>query len=145
MIYNCEMLERFLSCTKRAPGIVMCILFVDDEPLIVEIASAFLKEFGRLVLTAHSSIMARHFIEIQPADYFTCLVTDYHMPKENGGFLVEHMRPLYPKIPMVLATANGAAVTQGWRNKHGVTLLGKPYSGRDLVNTVKRLFDQPTV
>lgn len=123
----------------------MCILFVDDETLIADLALEVRTGHGYRVEVCYSAVMARHLIKIRPFYYFTFLVTDFHMPIESGGNLIEHMRPLYPEIPIVLATANGAAVTQGWRIKHNVTLLAKPYGGRDLVSVVKRLFSEAAV
>ena len=117
----------------------MCILFVDDEPLIALVAEDAFKDADHEVMTAGSATAAIGLIARHP-NHFTCLVTDLHMPGDLSGIdLVEHMREPYPAIPVVMTTGRPDVATPAWRTLHRVELLAKPYSPQRLVRTVERL------
>src|ERR1700721_1529952 len=104
----------------------MCILVVDDEPIIRMLLEDSLLEAGHEVMTASHGPGALQILADHPR-HFTCLVTDFWMPfGPSGADLIRHMRRAYPLIPMVLATAMGSAVTPRWRADHHVALLEKP-------------------
>ena len=125
-----------------AHGVVaMCILMVDDEPLILTVMADFLRQAGREVWTA-GDVNAAMGLVIDKPSQFTCLVTDYSMPGLTGADLIILMRRTHPQIPMVLATASGYAVTNDWRVMNNVWLLVKPFGGRELVGVVSRLLSQ---
>ena len=117
----------------------MCILVVEDEVLIAMAVEDVLREANHEVMTAGNVPAAIHLIAQHP-ELFTCLVTDFRMPYElTGADLIEHMRPLYPAIPIILFTAMGSAVTSEWRMRHRVELIEKPYAPEVLAKTVARL------
>ena len=117
----------------------MCVLMVEDEPLIRMAAAVCLEDAGHEVMIAEHGLEAMTLIERWPIK-FTILVTDYHMPRGvTGGQLVQHMRRSYPSIPMLITTALANAVTAEFRKRHWVELLAKPYDPGGLVTTVERL------
>lgn len=117
----------------------MCVLVVEDEPLILMSAAECLEDAGHEVMTAGHGLEAMTLIELWPVR-FTTLVTDYHMPHGvTGAQLVQHMRQSYPDIPMLITTALASAVTAEFRERHGVEMLTKPYDPNSLVATVGRL------
>jgi CheY-like chemotaxis protein len=110
---------------------LLCILLVEDEFLIRDLAQQVLEDAGHEVFAAEHGHQAYEFLAIHPG-LFTCLVTDYHMPGAyNGGHVVEHMRLFYPGIPMILASAYLHITTSEWRDLHDVNLLVKPYFQRN--------------
>ena len=117
----------------------MCILLVEDEFLIREVARFVLEDAGFKVVHAVDGEQACDYLE-QFRGRFTCLVTDYHMPGSvHGGDLINRMRPVYPAIPIILASAFPHATTPEWRRLHAVNLLVKPYEPDDLVKMVRAL------
>ena len=117
----------------------MCVLVVEDEPLLLMAVAECLEDAGHEVMTAEHALEAVTLIEAWPAR-FSALVTDYHMPHGfNGGQLVHYMRRSYPGIPMLIATARADAVTAEFRRRHGVEMLPKPYSPDGLAAAVGRL------
>lgn len=119
----------------------MCILIVEDEPLLLTLMSEFLEDAGHDVMAAEHGLKAMNLIQQWP-DKFTMLVTDYNMPHGvTGGHLVQHMRQSYSSIPMLIATARPDAVTAQFLERHRVEMLIKPYSMANLVKTVGRLLD----
>ena len=120
----------------------MCILVVEDEPIILMISQESLSNAGYDVMTACNATEALELLRSKPG-HFTCLVTDYLMaPGGTGADVVEHARRTYASMPVVLATATGGAVTAEWRHRHRVELLHKPFGPEALVTTVRRLLDQ---
>ena len=120
----------------------MCVLVVEDEPLILMVAVEYLEDAGHEVMAAGHGLEAIALIEQWPVK-FTALVTDYHMPHGiTGGQLVQHMRQSYPDIPMLITTARADAVTAEFRERHGVEMLTKPYNPSSLVAAVGRLLDR---
>ena len=120
----------------------MCVLVVEDEPLILMSAAACLEDAGHEVMTAGHGPEAVALIRQWPAR-FSILVTDFHMPHGvTGGQLVQHMRGGYPDIPMLITTARADAVTAEFRERHRVETLAKPYDPNSLVVTVGRLLDR---
>jgi len=120
----------------------VCILVVEDEPLIRMLAAECLEDAGYEVVTAEHGLEAINLIKQWPIR-FGILVTDYHMPHGvTGGQLVQHMRQSYPDIPMLITTALADEVTEEFRKRHGVQMLTKPYNLNGLnglVATVERL------
>lgn len=117
----------------------MCILLIEDEFLIREVARFILEDAGHEVLEAEHGQQAYDHVDQNPGR-FTCLVTDYHMPGHiNGGHVILYMRPAYPAIPMILASAFPHVTTPEWRAHHGIELLVKPYDPDDLARMVGRL------
>ena len=117
----------------------MCILLVDDDPLVRMTAAALLEDAAYTVVEAGHGPDAVDLIARLPG-HFTVLVTDYHMPHGmTGADLVEHMRPLYPGIPMIIATALPASVDVGWAQRHAVRVLAKPYTAAALLSLLAAL------
>ena len=116
----------------------MCILLVEDEAMIRDVARFILEDAGYEVLEAEHGQAACDHLDQHPGR-FTCLVTDYHMPGDlHGGHVVAHTRPLYPTIPIILASAYPHVTSPGWRDAHKVELLVKPYRLSELVAIVQR-------
>ena len=117
----------------------MCVLFVDDEPLTRLLMSEGVSEAGHDVVTAESAVDALEQLKKMQVP-LSCLVTDVHMPGGVHGMkLVELVRPSYPGLPVIIATALVHFVTPDWRAAFGVILLEKPYTPPALVGLIGRL------
>jgi DNA-binding NtrC family response regulator len=114
----------------------MCLLVVEDQPDILALLERRLSKSGHEVMTALDASAAMHLVAQHP-HRFTGLVTDYHMALGvTGGELVEHMRGLYPRIPIVLSTGFPDVVTDEWLTAFKVVLLPKPYSIKRLLQVI---------
>ncbi len=117
----------------------MCILVVEDEPLVRMSVEDCLEDAGREFMSAENAHDAIKVLAAHPGR-FTGLITDFSMAFEvTGADLIEQMRPSYPAVPMVLATAIPTATTQAWRHRHRVRLVVKPYNPAELVGMMERL------
>ena len=117
----------------------MCILLVEDDPLVRMVTAATLTDAGHEVMEAEDGPHALALIRGHPG-HFHALVTDFHMPHHlTGGDVVERMRRDYPAIPMVIASALTGVVDPAWRQRHSVHLLQKPYTAGALLSLLARL------
>ena len=112
----------------------MCILLVEDDPLVRMVTATTLSDADYVVTEAEHGLRAVELIDQHPG-CFIALVTDFHMPGEMTGVdVVMHMRRSYPIIPMVIASALAGVVDPDWRRRHGVHLLQKPYPASALLS-----------
>ena len=119
----------------------MCILFVEDDPLITLVCEDAFQNADFEVMTADNAPAAMRLIEDHPG-HFICLVTDIHMPGGGTGFdVVEHMRKRYWAMPILVVTGRPDTVHVDWRRRHGVTLLTKPYGANLMIGTVNHMLN----
>jgi len=122
-----------------AGGGQMCILFVEDEPIIAMVAAEALEDAGHQVITAATGDAAATYLDSMPG-HFAGLVTDFTMPGELTGVdVIYRTWQTYPEMPMVLATAIAHTISRPWLKHQRVTLVSKPYSLATLVDLVKNL------
>ncbi|MFZ4694065.1 MAG: response regulator [Verrucomicrobiia bacterium] len=80
------------------------ILVVDDEPLILEMTSEFLKDAGFEAITATSSSEALKCIAEKPVD---AVLLDIRMPGEDGLSALPKLRAAQPGVPVIMLTGAG--------------------------------------
>jgi DNA-binding NtrC family response regulator len=118
------------------------ILFVEDDPGILEFAVAILREASFEAVPAVNADIG--LILLEQGLPFRLLITDIVLPGRLDGFaLARRAKELSPKIEIVYAT--GFPVVAGVRSRGapwGKTLL-KPYGRDDLVQTVESAFVSP--
>ena len=85
------------------PGGKEHILFVDDEPAIVEMNSMILKRLGYKVTAATSSVEALALFTHTP-QVFDLVITDVTMPELTGAELAKRLRAIRSDIPIILVT-----------------------------------------
>jgi DNA-binding response OmpR family regulator len=81
------------------------ILYVDDEPELLEIGKLFLeKEEGFSVETLSS---ARVALDRVKEDRFDAIISDYQMPEMDGITFLKRLKTSGNKIPFVIFTGRG--------------------------------------
>jgi PAS domain S-box-containing protein len=84
---------------------MISVLYVDDEPSLVEIGKLFLERTGNFsVKTQTSAKDALTDLATQP---FDCIVSDYQMPEMDGIVLLQAIRSRHNTIPFILFTGKG--------------------------------------
>ncbi len=80
-----------------------CILFIDDEPMQVELAIQMLGRLGYNVVAINDSLQAlARFAE--KADQFDLVISDMNMPKMNGWAITRRLRQIRPDVPIILCS-----------------------------------------
>ncbi len=117
----------------------MCVLLVEDEPVIREIMAESLADAGYDVVQATSGDEAIGIIRAR-SHTFSILVTDFHLPGDaNGADVAACLRVEYPGLPVVIASGRPDVFKPAWRTKLDYGLLRKPYVPRELVALIRRM------
>lgn len=81
------------------------LLFVDDEPSLLEIATLFLERHGRFQVTP--SLSAKTALLQLASQHFDAVIADYDMPDMDGIELLKQIRIQSETIPFILFTGRG--------------------------------------
>ena len=81
------------------------VLYVDDEPALLDIGKLFLEESGDFTVTI--ALSAAEGIQLLEQEKFDAIISDYQMPGTDGiQFLVE-VRKRFGPVPFILFTGRG--------------------------------------
>ncbi|MCT8336239.1 response regulator [Methanoculleus sp. Afa-1] len=81
------------------------VLYVDDEPALLEIGKLFLERSGALAIETVSS--AREALNLLGEQRCDAVVADYQMPEMDGIELLKEVRQHFENIPFILFTGRG--------------------------------------
>ena len=114
------------------------LFVVDDEPMLLELATVILEPLGYTVKTfrdPESALQAFTAAKPRPA----IILTDYAMHTMNGMELIEACRRLHPRQKILLLS--GTVDQQVYRNSafKPDRFLAKPYQAKQLTDAVKEL------
>lgn len=109
------------------------ILFVDDEPAIVEIAASTLERHGFKVITASNgaeavALFARHKETIK------AVISDISMPVMSGPDAMKAIRAICPEVPLI-AISGGVQRTSGLSEIGVIAEIQKPFHFQELLET----------
>ena len=96
------------------------VLYVDDDVSSLEIRGDLLEEEYGFDITAVTTVAdAKEILESEEID---CVLSDYHMPDEDGIDFLIHVREQYDEaLPFILFTANESEELARRAFDHGVT------------------------
>nr|WP_320160261.1 PAS domain S-box protein [uncultured Methanoregula sp.] len=81
------------------------ILYVDDEPDLLEVGKMFLEESGQF--TIETSTSAREALNSPTFSSYDAIIADYQMPGMNGIMFLKEVRQRFGNIPFILFTGRG--------------------------------------
>jgi two-component system cell cycle sensor histidine kinase/response regulator CckA len=115
------------------------MLFVDDEPALVEFIVELFDDEGFDVTAVDNALEALDLVRANPMDYLI-VITDQTMPGMLGTELAREIRALNPTVPLVLCTGYSDQVAEQARTEGTVDcLLQKPVRANALVAEVEKL------
>ena len=110
------------------------ILFADDEVLLLQVLSLFLRDAGHQVEIATDGRMALEKYGKEPWDV---VITDRSMPDMTGEALALAIKQVNPKQPIIMVTGSGHPIPKGID-----LLLQKPFTSKTLTAAVARVLAQ---
>ena len=117
------------------------ILFVDDEPVLVEISGQMLQHLGYEVECVVDSNEALKIFRESPGE-FDLVITDMTMPNMTGDVLAREVLKIKPDIPIIMATGFSELMTAEKARRAGINdFLMKPLVIRDLAKTIRKVLD----
>ena len=119
------------------------LLLVDDDPLIVNSLSEFLKLEGYAVDTAPDGAQA---IEMLAVNRYNVVLTDVNMPRTNGLELLRKIRNHYPDVVVLVITGYGTIENAVEAVKMGAfEYLTKPIIDDEIRVTIQKALKQQTL
>ena len=119
-----------------------CILFVDDEKPIIDIAEKILEMLGYVVDVRSSSLEALALFKMMP-DKFDLVITDMTMPQMTGDILIQELIKIRQDIPIIMCTGFSEKIVRKKAEVMGVkALLMKPLLIEEMARTVRIVLDE---
>ncbi|GIX48515.1 MAG: hypothetical protein KatS3mg131_2726 [Candidatus Tectimicrobiota bacterium] len=119
-----------------------CVLLVDDEAAIVDIAQRLLAQLGYTVEAYTSGAEALAAFRAAP-QRFDLVITDQTMPEMTGVALIEALRRLRPDVPVILCTGFSHIVDATQAQQLGISaFLYKPLTGQELGQVVQQVLQR---
>jgi nitrogen-specific signal transduction histidine kinase len=117
------------------------ILFVDDEPAIVNMGKQILETLGYEVVAKTGSIEALELFKAQ-TDRFDLVITDMTMPQMTGENLARELMQIRPDIPVILCTGFSARIDEKQAMAMGIrAFVSKPILKREIAETIRKVID----
>jgi len=118
------------------------VLFVDDEEMIVNMATLTLERIGCEVVAHTNSVAALEAFRADPSR-FDLVITDQTMPKITGYELAREILNVSPDVPIILSTGYSENLDEEKAKDLGVReFLLKPVSIHKLVQIVRRVIGE---
>ncbi|WP_128694532.1 PAS domain S-box protein [Methanoculleus taiwanensis] len=84
---------------------VISLLYVDDEPALLDVGKLFLERSGDIAVTTTAN--APEALRLLDRGGFDAVVSDYQMPGMDGIDLLQHLRGRGDDIPFIIFTGRG--------------------------------------
>jgi len=117
------------------------ILFVDDEPNILSAIKRIFRQENYQIFTA---VGGQEALEILADDSCHVVISDFKMPKMNGGELLRTVKKLYPDMIRIMLTghADADAVMSAIKEGAVYKFILKPWNDDDLRVTIGLALEQ---
>lgn len=116
------------------------ILFVDDNPELVDIHSTYLRDMGYTVETAGDGDAAIDLLNQHKIDL---LITDVVMPGKEGFETIIEVRTKHPDLPIIAISGGGRVGARDYltlaMSMGAKATLSKPFSASALHREVQHL------
>ncbi|MCF8033718.1 MAG: PAS domain S-box protein [Desulfarculaceae bacterium] len=133
---NGESEQKQPNLPRELPRGSESILFVDDEPPLVDIGKKTLSRLGYQVRGFTSAQEALEAFKAAPDD-FNLLITDYTMPKMTGVQLTREVLAIKPDLPIIMCTGFSERLSSVSSQEIGVTRLAmKPLMPREIARII---------
>jgi CheY-like chemotaxis protein len=118
------------------------ILFIDDEPEIMNMGKQTLESLGYTVVARNSSIEALELFR-EKKDSFDLVITDMTMPHMTGEKLAEKLMQIRSDIPVILCTGFSSIIDERKALGMGIrAFITKPVLKREIAETIRRVLDK---
>jgi CheY-like chemotaxis protein len=140
----------FPECTESLPGPAanvspvrpaagQCLLVVDDESKLVELAQEMLTGLGYAPVGCTDPAAALQALR-DGRQRFAAVITDERMPGLTGTQLTQALRAFAPELPVLLVSGYGGALLAQRAAEAGVNgILSKPLQRDELARALREL------
>ncbi len=130
------------SAKEAIPHGCETLLFVEDNPVSLEMGEILLSDLGYTVLTAADGIEAVAVFRTHPN--IAMVLTDAIMPRMGAAGLIPALREINPDIKVLVSTGYAPDEIRRTLDHLGVGgYIRKPFSQADLATAVRAVIDGP--
>ena len=117
------------------------ILFVDDNPMLIDIGTQTLKKLGYNVTALSEAAVALDRFKANPDD-FCLVITDMTMPKMSGLELSQEISTIRPETPIIICTGNPYKISKEELKKFNIKAVAlKPLDLASMSELVRKTLD----
>jgi DNA-binding response OmpR family regulator len=117
----------------------ICVLLVEDEPLIRLVTAETLGDAGFVVEEAANAAEAMAKMRA-PGAYPHAVIIDLGLPDQPGDVLARNMREIRGDLPILFASGRDRGeIARLFQGDDNVRIVGKPYTGEELVDALSEL------
>jgi len=127
---------------EAAPPAIDTILFVDDEPLLRDVAFQMITRLGYGVLTAATGQEALRLYQ-EHHDRIRVVILDMMMPDWNGIETFERLQAFDPRVRVLICSGFTSDVTTNLLKKGCKGFIQKPFSMSDLKFHILNALHEP--
>jgi PAS domain S-box-containing protein len=140
-------LKEYATIESKASGCVPMgserILFIDDEPMLAEMAKTMLERLGYTVTIRSDSLDAMAIFAARP-ESFDLVITDQTMPGITGVDLARRMMQIRPDIPIILCTGYSNLISEEKTRSLGIRGFAlKPLAKKEIAVLIRNVLDSP--
>jgi len=84
---------------------MISLLYVDDEPALLDLCRLFLEQDGDISVVTVSSV--GEALTRMASEKFDAIISDYQMPEVDGITFLRRVRSQFPEMPFILFTGRG--------------------------------------
>ena len=119
-----------------------CVLIVEDEPLVRQVAADALLALGYEVLSARSGIEALELLAERGERELDLLVTDLILPQMSGHEVARRVLARSPATRVLYISGHASATPpEGGPSRMDASFLAKPFTPRGLAAAVRAALD----
>lgn len=119
------------------------VLCVDDEPLMLRLASRLLERMGLVATTAAGPVAA---LKLFDAERFDLVMTDIRMPGMDGHAFLAAIRARDPQIPVIVASGHATLDNAIRALREGASgMLIKPFTAEEFTTEVTNALERARI
>lgn len=118
------------------------ILFVDDEPALIDAGMRLLQRLGYEVVTAESGMEA-HELFCRNPESFDLVITDTTMPNMTGIELSRELLAVRPDIPIIVCSGFSELISAEIASEMGIqAYIMKPFIRQEMADTIRKVLSK---
>ncbi|MDQ5987612.1 MAG: Sensor histidine kinase RcsC [Syntrophus sp. SKADARSKE-3] len=136
--------EQRIESAEALPGGNECILYIDDEEIVVDLGKKILESLGYTVTAKTNSLEALEAFRAQP-DAYDLVITDMTMPHMTGIDLAKALTDTRTDIPIILCTGYVDLISAEQTKEEGIhDFIMKPFVIAKLAKSIRKVLDRNT-